>query len=350
MLCHRIAALTIGLAAFATGEGTASAAIDDPDMSEAGEVVKKSAYDWRLTYPPSLYEVGEFYQYLPHWVSGDSAPIVVLVHGSPDSDQDADDWALEYIERSTEWADAQQVILIAPIFGTTRFDYYRELRGTRIYRNFVPNEGDDADRFLNIILDGYQQDADEGVILPFEVPEGIMLYGHSGGGQFASRYLAKHAERVAACVLSSPRNLTFPFGDPFNEGSASPAGANFPWAVLNPQGNTMSWPRGPDSGSWSNPYSGTYDLTAAQLDAAWEVPSMIVTSSVDEVAAPPGQTLGEVHRERALTWAYQMGADWDQYTGQHASVNSQVPFAQPFFEEQPAIAAERHRHWWASLL
>lgn len=74
--------------------------------------------------------------------------------------------------------------------------------------------------------------------------ERMYLYGHSGGGQFVSRYLWEHAERVNTAVISSPGGVLWPdFVDVLGHGEYLrpwPNGMGVYWGEQN-------WPEwGPD--------------------------------------------------------------------------------------------------------
>lgn len=92
-------------------------------------------------------------------------------------------------------ADAHNVAVVAPHFSTRHYPDYqrlgREGRGRR------------ADLALQTIIDdaGRRAGAD---------PDGIYMFGYSGGGQFVHRYAMAYPEQVRAYVVGAAGWYTFP--------------------------------------------------------------------------------------------------------------------------------------------
>ncbi len=205
------------LALACMGISDAIAEVPDQLSNEAGQIVLK-----QLDRDGVI--IGEYYQYLPAGSSADyripmpigSKPLtmVVLVHGSINSDQGARTTALNYLNRYKTDADSQWFAVIAPVFNQTDFGGdsgppgglggYRGMIGR--HRSGVEHRVSDADGFVNAILDGYQHKH------PEIFSRKALFYGHSAGGQFLSRYLVTHPERVAAMVISSAGTYPFPDG------------------------------------------------------------------------------------------------------------------------------------------
>ncbi len=190
----------------------ALAEVPDRLSDEAGQIVLKQ-------HDRDGVIIGEYYQYLPAGSSADyripmpigSKPLtmVVLVHGSINSDQGARTAALNYLNRYKADADSQWFAVIAPVFNQTDFGGdsgplggYRGMIGR--HRSGVEPRVSDADGFVNAILDAYQHKH------PEIFSRKALFYGHSAGGQFLSRYLVTHPDRVAAMVISSAGTYPFP--------------------------------------------------------------------------------------------------------------------------------------------
>lgn len=119
---------------------------------------------------------------------GPDTPVVVAVHGisrnAPDHHA-----AFAGLARSCG------AILIVPLFDTTEFrDYQRLGRDGR---------GQRADLALMSLIDG--------VLSSRSLPgRRFHLFGHSGGAQFAHRFVMAHPERVARYAISAAGWYTFP--------------------------------------------------------------------------------------------------------------------------------------------
>ncbi len=129
------------------------------------------------------------------------ARVLVLAHGFPwldgsRSDDDLATYAQEAVDRWTAFAEAQQALVVAPVFGGRDFGGYRALFGRRT----------DADEFVNATV------AELGAKHIPRFCGRFSLHGHSAGAQFAARYLVTHPSRLEAVVLSAPG--AYPFPDP----------------------------------------------------------------------------------------------------------------------------------------
>jgi pimeloyl-ACP methyl ester carboxylesterase len=237
----------------------------------AGRVLRKSL------------ECGDYVQYTPR--SGPQSTLVI-VHGSLGQDEAALDVAERFIERWTDVAERQRVLLLAPAFDQENFGGragpgggYRGLFGRHI----------GADQFVNRIVAAARER------IP-SLPEQLYLYGHSAGGQFVSRYVVKHPSRIKAAVISAAGTFAFP--DP-----------KVPWTDgMAPLRRQMRWREGdpwqqidikPDPDGW---------LTAATL------PITVVVGAKDntQLKPIPGQR-GHTPVERAREWVQAMNALADRH-------------------------------------
>jgi poly(3-hydroxybutyrate) depolymerase len=158
--------------------------------AERGQVVRKKT------------KHGDFVQYLPRTAND----ILVVVHGTPGDGENEMALADKFIRRWTKFADAHRVMVIAPAFDNPNFGSrdtadapgvptggYRGLFGRVI----------GSDEFVHEILDQVKD----------RVPgyDGrFYLYGHSAGGQFASRYCVRHPDRLKGAILSAAGRFSYP--------------------------------------------------------------------------------------------------------------------------------------------
>lgn len=139
-----------------------------------------------------------------------------------------------------------------------------------------------ADAFVNAIVDTTRE------ALP-DLPEQLVLYGHSAGGQFVSRYVVMHAERVSAAVISAAGTFAYPNPDLAWTNGMKPLRRRIRWS------DDEMWKEVeivPDPQGWA---------------AAAQVPITIVVGSRDTVAlhAVPGNP-GRLRMERARAWVEAM--------------------------------------------
>jgi pimeloyl-ACP methyl ester carboxylesterase len=225
--------------------------------------------------------------------------VLVLAHGFPWPDGSKSDgelarYAQQAVERWTSFAEAHQVIIVAPAFGGRDFGGYRALFGRRI----------DADEFVNALVDKVG-----GEHIP-HFSGRFSLHGHSAGAQFAARYLVTHPERLEVVVLSAPG--AYPFPDP-----------------------ALPWPNGmaavvrdelsgsPADGKASDRAAGAVYIprSSGWLDAASGVSVSVLVGAQDTQTQPaePGQP-GSTRIKRAIAWVGSMQ--------RHAEASGRTPTIQ----------------------
>lgn len=117
--------------------------------------------------------------------------LMVLIHGTG--------CAIEsYLREAREWADRNRVALLAPIFpggliDRNDFNSYKLLSCDRIRYDMI---------LLSMIEDMEMR-------YPGVFADEFFLFGHSGGGQFANRFLYVHPERLKAVSIGAPGRPTF---------------------------------------------------------------------------------------------------------------------------------------------
>jgi len=116
------------------------------------------------------------------------APVLVCIHGISRN-------AEEQIQYFSDYAESNEVILVAPVFDAVRFpDYQRLGRAGR---------GQRADLMLATIL------VEVGHHIGVDIPR-FSLFGYSGGAQFAHRFMMAYPERINAVVVAAAGWYTFP--------------------------------------------------------------------------------------------------------------------------------------------
>lgn len=145
------------------------------------------------------HEHGTYHLYVPDSYTAESN-VVVVVHGTPDPDQDATELARTFIDRWTDFAEETGSVIIAPAFDRQNYASTGGAYGG--YRGLYGREVG-ADEFLHNVLDQVN------LIAPTS-EDRFYLYGHSAGGQFANRYVVRHPDRVLGVVLSAPGRYAFP--------------------------------------------------------------------------------------------------------------------------------------------
>jgi pimeloyl-ACP methyl ester carboxylesterase len=232
------------------------------------------AADERGTVVLKSVEHGRYVQYVPR-DCGEGWRVAVLVHGMLGRSEEAVDVARRFIERWTAAAAERNVILIAPAFDQKNFGGRRGPGGG--YRGLFGREIG-ADAFVNEIVDQYKA-------LSSEYDGRFYLYGHSAGGQFASRYAVRHPQRVIAAVISAAGTYAFP-----NPEVAWTNG-------MKPLVRSMRWPRSDESMHISITPDPMGWVEAATL------PITIVVGTEDTELLPgiQGQD-GKTRIERARRW------------------------------------------------
>jgi len=141
------------------------------------------------------------YTAVAYYVPAHPQRILVLAHGYPwpdgtVSDETLTGYARADVQRWAAFAEANNVMLLAPAFGGRNFLHYGQMLG-RLIR---------PDKFIDELVDG-----PAARLLP-HFNGRFNLHGHSAGGQFAARYLVMHADRLDQVILSAPS--TYPMPDP----------------------------------------------------------------------------------------------------------------------------------------
>ena len=223
-------------------------------------------------------EHGEYMQYLP---ANDPRGILVIVHGSLAKDEPATRAAEVFIERWIDVAEQRRLVLLAPAFDQENFGGhagpgggYRGLFGRRV----------GADEFVNAVVDTTRKRFPS-------LPERFYLYGHSAGGQFVSRYVVRHPNRVAAAVISAAGTFAFPDPDVAWTNGMGPLRRTMRWSDDEP------WQEidiQPDREAW---------LAAATLPITVIVGAED-TGKIDPIPGNPGEN----HVERGRLWVREMNA------------------------------------------
>lgn len=116
-------------------------------------------------------------------------PLVVLVHGTNRTAQ-------EYRDAFADFAEAQQAIVLAPLFPAG-IGEPGELSGYK----FIASHGVRYDRVLLAMIEevaeSYRIDADR-----------FLLHGFSGGGHFAHRFFYLHPRRLLGVSIGAPGMVT----------------------------------------------------------------------------------------------------------------------------------------------
>lgn len=225
-------------------------------------------------------QFGSFYQYIPSTVTQNSK-ILIIAHGTPGAAETALDSALTFINRWTDTAEQESVIVLAPAFDQTNFGGksggfggYRGLYGRNI----------GADEFVHQIICSYAK------FLPSHDGR-FFLYGHSAGGQFVNRYLVRHPDRTIRSVISAAGRYAYPNSTVKWHFGMAPLIRTIEWE--NPAESQMVNIT-PDPNGW---------LEAAQS------PVTVVVGDLDTEPQPsrPGQT-GSTRIEIGQNWVSEMNA------------------------------------------
>jgi pimeloyl-ACP methyl ester carboxylesterase len=117
-----------------------------------------------------------------------TAPLFVAVHGTG---RDAE----YYVGNFSGKAESAGLALMAPLFDEWRYSHYQVIERER--------GGNRADLALQTMVASLKTSL--GI-----TSQQILLYGHSGGAQFAHRYMMAHPEEVAALAVSAAGYYTWP--------------------------------------------------------------------------------------------------------------------------------------------
>ncbi|MEZ4451217.1 MAG: hypothetical protein R3B09_17190 [Nannocystaceae bacterium] len=208
-----------------------------PDLvaAEAGVVVEKSD------------DYGKWLQYVPAGVDPRTAEILVVAHGTSDTEwaQDAQEGetftasrgnANKYLNYSGWIAAADQLnlIVIVPEFEEWNFGNtsgytsgteggYRGLFGAQVTASGWVERI--ADRYAEVGLgDGR-----------------FYLIGHSAGGQFTNRYVMHNDGRLLGAAIMSPQNVTMPDDSIAWPGGLGPYDGGAAWPLANPIVSHPEW-------------------------------------------------------------------------------------------------------------
>jgi pimeloyl-ACP methyl ester carboxylesterase len=149
---------------------------------------------------------GTFYAYVPK-TAPQEPDILVLVHGTPAKDEEAEATANYYLVSWLDFSDEQGVVLIAPTFNQGDFSSRKgELEDAMTgYRGLFGREIGADEWVLRLVRAHQQAFGNEG--------EKFYLYGHSAGGQYVGRFLVTHPDRVKKAVVSAPATYPQPKAD-----------------------------------------------------------------------------------------------------------------------------------------
>lgn len=129
----------------------------------------------------------EYLIYVPG-KGGDGAPLFVAAHGISRN-------AEEHATLFAPFAEKRGVVLVAPYFDPDEHDDYQRLGRT--------GRGRRADQALDAILEEVRS-------LTGASGGKVLLFGFSGGAQFAHRYTMLHPDRVERAVVAAAGWYTFP--------------------------------------------------------------------------------------------------------------------------------------------
>lgn len=220
--------------------------------------------------------LGVYFRYIPR---DDVRGVVVLVHGSVGENESAADAAQTFLGRWIPLADQQRMALLVPAFDQKNFGGRAGPGGG--YRGLFGRVAG-ADAFVNAIVEETRE------TLP-DLPGRFALYGHSAGGQFVSRYVVMHPERVRAAVISAAGTFAFPDPDVAWTNGMKPLRRRIRWS------DDETWKDVeivPDPQGW---------VEAARIPIAVVVGSL----DTDAIRAVPGNP-GRSHVARARAWVQAM--------------------------------------------
>ena len=135
-----------------------------------------------------------YWVHLPDWYYDEKTPsyqLMVIIHGTG--------CAVEgYLKEARELADAHHMALLAPLFpggliDRDDFNSYKLLSCGGVRYDLI---------LLSMVEDMKRR-------YPGVKTDQFFLFGHSGGGQFANRFLFAHPERLKAVSIGAPGRPTF---------------------------------------------------------------------------------------------------------------------------------------------
>ncbi|MFQ5625061.1 MAG: ATP-binding cassette domain-containing protein [Methyloligellaceae bacterium] len=127
--------------------------------------------------------------YVPESVNR-NLPVLVTVHGISCNEE-------EHIDAFSRYAERFGFIVVAPVFSADDF------RGYQRFGHSKRNPGQRSDLALLGIMDDVAKQTGHDT-------RRFLLYGHSGGGQFAHRFAMAYPDRVISVAVSAPGWFTFP--------------------------------------------------------------------------------------------------------------------------------------------
>jgi pimeloyl-ACP methyl ester carboxylesterase len=146
-------------------------------------------------FSPSL--EGDHYVFIP---PGDNSNLLIVAHGTIGKNETANQVAHRFLARWKPYATENNAILIVPVFDTHRFG--NQKGGYGGYRNLL-GKYIAADEVVNQLADKYSK-------YTVSNSNQFYLYGHSAGGQFVSRYSARHPDRIVNGVISAAGRYSYP--------------------------------------------------------------------------------------------------------------------------------------------
>ncbi|HBO44772.1 MAG TPA: hypothetical protein DD670_12750 [Planctomycetaceae bacterium] len=128
--------------------------------------------------------------------------ILVIVHGTPRPDDVIIELSERFLRRWTAFAEVNRLIAISPAFAVSDFGGRSDGLPFGGYRGLV-GRTIRADELLHRIIDRHSDR-----IADFDGK--FYLYGFSAGGQFTSRYIVTHPERIKAAIVCAAGAFAFP--------------------------------------------------------------------------------------------------------------------------------------------
>lgn len=243
-------------------------------------------------------EHGEYWRYFPRTVSP-QAHVMVICHGmfNPAA-HDAAEEALGFLKVWQKFADQNGTVLVAPVFDDKNYGSINGCPQGWGYRGlFGRHVG--ADDFLHEVIDALQA-------INEQFDGKFYMFGHSAGGQFAARYVVRHAQRVHTAVISCPAWMPFPDAE-----------VNWPNG-MGPRERTVRWEGEKEDQTVSvNPEKDQF-LAAAGL------PLLITVGALDtEKMKPRRGQIGSNHVERAEGWTKAMN-DFAAANGRRGQIKCSV--------------------------
>ena len=142
---------------------------------------------------------GEYYVQL---AKSPDANVLVIVHGTYTPPANARTAAKKFAQHWLNYGRQHNLTIVAPIFDDANYSSCRTSTGNWGYRGLL-GKTYSADTFLHQVMDDLK---DQRLV----TREKFWLFGHSAGGQFASRYLVQHPDRILGAVVSSAKWYPFP--------------------------------------------------------------------------------------------------------------------------------------------